>query len=176
MKYSISKFEYSSKTGVLKEVIHCDALGNPLFRSKVSSLNNQQAAIYDLIGIQDEDASGYFNSQTAFFAPEKMMKFQKASIKRVVHYRDSMGFTEKITFHANNSDLLSESLTNDANGAYGLSFKVDSISREIEMILIDKNGLYINGINGVSKYRTVYSNFNIESTVCYHRFYLQVQN
>lgn len=163
-RYSIYRYFYSPTTGSLREIHLCDALGKTLFRQKVATYNSTRASIYDLIGSSDEDASGYLNAYTIFSPTDKMMMpIQKTGIKRIVYQRDKNGYIIGVTFHSNNSDNFTESVVADANGAYGHSYKVDSIGRMTELRLLNENGNAINGVNGVSIIKLGYSDYNIIS-------------
>ena len=167
-RYSINRYFYSSTTGNLREVHYCDALKKIILKLKVSSHNSVPATIYDISGSSDDDASGYLNAYTMFSSAEKMlMPIQKSGIKRYVYKRDQNGFATGVTFHSSNADDFEESAMPDANGVYGIDYRLDSLGRCIEYRLLDQNGNSTYGINGVSCVRLEYSDAYIVSRTCF---------
>lgn len=161
---SILLLEYSSETGAILRINHCNSFGKVLVRYEMSGRDNVPAVIVDMKGTLEEAESGFaptgMNSLSAYIS-------NKANIKRYAYDRDDNGYIIRQTYHNSNLRDLSKSITWDADGIAGLAFTLDSLGRRIRIQYLDENGLNVSIDNGVAGKVMEYDERGVMSKVTY---------
>ncbi|MDE6311321.1 MAG: toll/interleukin-1 receptor domain-containing protein [Muribaculaceae bacterium] len=140
MFFPVQEFRYQD--GKLAEIINKDDQERVRLRYTVKDdIEGNAAAIYDITGGEIEESAGYLSASLAVgSSTEKDATKIHSKIKRIHLERDKRGMVEKMTFHSNNDDDLSVSLTSDNNGFYGMSFTRNDVGRVTGITYLDISG------------------------------------
>lgn len=145
--------ELRYQEGKLAEITNKDRTGRTVLRYSVKDdLEGNPAAIYDITGGEIEQSAGYLNASTSIAdrSDDPNRKDVRSKIKRIHFVRDAAGRISRFTYHTNNDDDLSASVTADNNGFYGQSQVRDSLGRITAITYLDERGEPTEDFRGVA--------------------------
>lgn len=135
-RFALQTYYYNKKTGKLSFVENYNHLEMLQCRYQYSKRDGVDACIVDIEGGSKDRTLGFsMISSTSRTAEED----KSSNITRFIFLRDSLGHIIRKTFHSNNDYIFDRSITADYDGVFGQSYKLDSIGRIVEVLLLNKD-------------------------------------
>ena len=165
-RFALQIYSYNKATGKLAYVENYDHFGTLQCRYQYSKRDGIDACIVDIEGGSEERSLGFSSiSSTSRTAEDN----KSSNITRFIFLRDSLGHIIRKTYHSNNDYILDRSITADYDGVYGQSYKLDSLGRIIEIMLLNKEMQSFQTSGGFSRISFEYDNFsNIKACAYYN--------
>lgn len=164
-RFALQTYSYNKETGKLSYVENYDNKERLVCRYLYSKRDGVDACIVDIEGGSKERILGFSTISSTSRTVEDNMS---SNITRFIFLRDSLGHITRKTFHSNNDYILDRSITADNDGVYGQSYKLDSIGRIIEVLLLNKEMKPFQTGGGFSRVSFEYDKFSNYKSCTYY--------